>query len=89
MVKAYLVARAVRVTFAFMARAGVPVTKESTWHAPVLDKDAKMFTSKASATSYCNMKNDELKHPKKDKNGNIMLNIAPYDDFHIFPIERA
>ena len=89
MVKAYLVARAVKVTFAFMARAGVPVTKESTWHAPVLDKDAKMFTSKASATAYRDKMNDALKHPKKDKDGHMYINVAPYDDYYIFPIERA
>lgn len=89
MTKAYIVARGVRVTYAFMSRTGIPATKDTSWHAPVFDKDAKLFLSKASAVTYRDRMNKALKSPKVGKDGTIMLNIAPYDDFYIFPVERA
>ena len=84
MTKAYLVARGIRVTFAFMMGSGMPRSKDTTWMAPVLDKDAKLYLSRSSAVEYCNRMNGALHNPNKNT-----INIAPYDDYMIFPMEKA
>lgn len=88
MVKAYLVCRMAEVTFTFMVRIGGPLKKGTYWHAPVFDEDAKVFASKTSAEAYCDKMNYNLKHPKQE--GNVIhMDIAPYTDFKVIPINKA
>lgn len=88
MAKVYLVCRMAEVTYTFMANMGVPLKKGMYWYAPVFDKTAKVFLTKAPADAYCDKMNHDLKHPKQE--GNVIhMDIAPYTDFKVIPIERA
>lgn len=84
MAQAYLVARGVKVTYAFLMGSGIPRSRDSTWMAPVLDKDAKLYLSRSSAVEYRDRMNKALHNPDRGT-----INIAPYEDFIIFPMDRA
>lgn len=90
MTRSYLVARTVEVTYAFIARGGIPLPKGkgATWHAPVLGKDdAKVFTNKTDATAYRNKMNKKLHAPPRGDS--FYIDVSPYGDYYIFPIERG
>lgn len=88
MANAYLVARTVEVTYAFLARSGGNIGKGTTWHVPLLGKDdAKVFTNKTDATAYRNRMNKKLHEPPK---GNTFtIELLPAGDYYIFPINRG
>ena len=89
MVKGYLVARRVEVTFTWYARIGGKMEKGTYWSAPVLGKeDAKFFTSKEKAMAYRDMMNKKLHQPVR-ADGTFTMDLAPYEDYYIFPIERG
>lgn len=91
MVKAYLVARTVEVTYTWYARIGGKLDKGTYWTAPVLGKeDAKVFTSKAKAVAYRDRMNKDLHTMKKSADGkHFVIDVAPFGDYYIFPIEKG
>ena len=91
MAKAYLVARTVSVTYAWIANAGLSrgLKKGEYWTAPVFNEKAKVFTSKASAVAYRDRMNKELHDPKPAKDGSFTIDISGFGDFYIFPVERG
>lgn len=77
----YLVSRMAEVTFAFMVGRINSLPKGSTWHAPILDEHAKVFSNKADATAYCTKMNRALHDPNKNT-----IDISPYTDYVVVPI---
>lgn len=88
MAKAYLVARFAKVTYGFVAQAGIRVGREDMWDAPVFDKNAKIFTNRAKAEAYAKKKNLEL-HPKPKADGSFSIDVSGWSDFKIAPIEMG
>lgn len=88
MANAYLVARFTKVTHAFLLGMNVPANKDNTWHAPILDKKARIFTNKASADAYAKKMNAAL-HPPARADGSFTVDITGYTDYMVVAITKG
>lgn len=90
MAKAYLVARTTEVTWTWYARIGGEMKKGTYWTAPLLGKeDSKVFVSKAKAVAYRDRMNKQLHDAKKGDGKTFTIEVLPFGDYYIFPIERG
>lgn len=91
MAKAYLVARTVNVTYAWIANVGLSrgLKKGEYWIAPVFNDKARIFTSKASAVAYRDKMNKTLHDSTPNADGSFTIDISGFGDFYIFPVEKG
>lgn len=88
MANAYLVARFTKVTHAFLLGTNMPANKDTTWHAPIFDKKARIFTNKASADAYAKKMNAALHAPAR-ADGSFTLDITGYTDYMVVAITKG
>ena len=62
--------------------------EDSTWNAPIIDAKAKIFARQKDAKAYCDKMNDQLNNPVEE-NGHRYIDIAPYTDFVVIPIQKG
>lgn len=90
MANAYLVARFTKVTHAFIIGMNIPASKDTTWHAPVFDKNARIFTNRTSADAYAKKMNNALREMgKPGKDGSFMIDISGYTDYKVVAITKG
>ena len=91
MTATFIVCRLCPAVMKFMAGMGLPpeAIEESSWNAPVLDQDARVFKNRKDAEAYCKEKNRELKEGTYDEQGHHLIDIAPYTDFKILTLEAG
>ena len=90
MANAYIVARFTKVTHAFLLGIGnIRADKDTTWHAPIFDKNARIFTSKASADAYAKKMNNLLHNPPKRADGSFTLDISGYTDYKVIAVTKG
>jgi len=87
----YIVCRTCKVTLAFVAMAGLPASevRKTLWDSPILDENAKVFSTRKDAVEYCERMNDELHNPRMSEDGRFVINAAPYDDYNIIEIAKG
>lgn len=65
----------------------------NTWDAPILadipNNHPKLFATRAEAQAYCDRMNEEINHPKADKNGRFTIDASPYSNYVVIPIQKG
>ena len=93
MTQEYLVCRTARTVFLFMGKMNPPNLEETAWDSPILgingNSQPRIFANRKDAQAYCDRMNDDLHHPRKNEDGQFVIDCAPYSDYFIIPIEKG